>query len=101
MMFKGDLPPDDITFWREEHVCNWLTHIHLDITDSAMQLLYNSVKRHQINGQRLLNLTKNDLKFLGQFGVQFGFRSCANTVFIPIEAHMLLFFDHLIIFYFH
>lgn len=65
MVLKSDLPPDDITFWTEEHVCNWLAHIHLDITESAMQLLYNAVRRHQINGQRLLNLTKNDLKFLG------------------------------------
>uniref|UniRef100_A0A914VMS5 Mitogen-activated protein kinase kinase kinase n=1 Tax=Plectus sambesii TaxID=2011161 RepID=A0A914VMS5_9BILA len=64
-LVKGDLPPDDITFWTEEHVCNWLAHIHLDITESAMQLLYNAVRRHQINGQRLLNLSKNDLKFLG------------------------------------
>uniref|UniRef100_A0A914X812 Mitogen-activated protein kinase kinase kinase n=1 Tax=Plectus sambesii TaxID=2011161 RepID=A0A914X812_9BILA len=63
---------DDASTWDEEHVCAWVISLHLEMDISALDALVQSIQRNNINGNRLFDLSFNDLDYLGvkSYGVR-------------------------------
>jgi hypothetical protein len=56
---------DDVNTWDEEHVCAWLINLHLGMDVNILDAMVKSIQKNNINGGRLVDLSFNDLEYLG------------------------------------